>query len=330
MKQELDSLYVLKALGAITVVFIHSYLGGNREGLLHFLALNIGVVNIFFAITGYFLYSPDSKILCSRLLKTAKKVCPILLIALVIYYVLTGPSDIPPFTWENKMYYFRWFILGDAPRAILLWYLASLLWGALFLYLFTRLLGSRYIGVLILFALLNFMVDEQNWSLFFPSKPNWVFNPILTSIPMISVGMMIRKYEVQLLARTGYWWWTIGIIISILIIRGLHLDEKWFAIVPHFSPWTLTTIAFPPICFMAFLSLKEKKMNKYLTFMGKHLSAHIYYWHFLIGTLIIDATNGYTDWDFFYVLFLSILLAWLIYKVKMKLRKYTDSRYTAN
>lgn len=318
MKQEICSLYLLKAIGAIAVVLIHTTIGNNGD-ILHTIANNIGAVSIFFAITGYFLYSSDDAIICSRLLKTARKVIPVLLTALIVYQVLVGPSQLPSFTWENKMFYFKWFILCDAPNATPLWYLGSLVWGCLFLYLFIRAFGSKYTIALIPLILLTFAVDEHNWMYFFKSHPNWLGNPITSSIPMIPLGMLLHRYEAQLLARTNYLWWSIGLIISMLALKYLSIDDLWLAYMPRFSPWTLIPIIAPIIFLLCALQYKHIRVDNSLTFLGKHLSANIYYWHFLFVRLLREPLAEWHAWEFFYILPISIFVAWIIYKIQKQI-----------
>ena len=86
----ISSLYILKALLAFVVVTLHCPLG--VVPWLHIPGLE---VNLFFAITGYFLYSEDREKVFKRIGKSIKKVIPIILVLQLVYYCLAPPFPLP-------------------------------------------------------------------------------------------------------------------------------------------------------------------------------------------------------------------------------------------
>lgn len=85
--KSVSSLYVLKALLAFVVVTCHSPL------VLPWVHIPGFVVELFFAITGYFLYTADLGKVQSRIWKSVKKVIPIIVI-LQVFYALIFPPNI--------------------------------------------------------------------------------------------------------------------------------------------------------------------------------------------------------------------------------------------
>ena len=87
----ISSLYILKALLAISVVALHS------PHTLPWIGLPGLMVELFFVITGYFLFDPDQKKVQVRIWKSIKKVIPIILILQAFYGMLIPPRD-----WESR------------------------------------------------------------------------------------------------------------------------------------------------------------------------------------------------------------------------------------
>ena len=81
----IPSLYVLKALLAFVVVTCHSPLA------LSWLQIPGGAVELFFSITGYFIYVSDLSKVQVRIWKSIKKVLPIILILQIFYNIIAPP-----------------------------------------------------------------------------------------------------------------------------------------------------------------------------------------------------------------------------------------------
>ena len=119
-RASVSSLYVLKALLAFVVVTCHSPL------VLPWVHIPGFVVELFFAITGYFLYTADLGKVQSRIWKSVKKVIPIIFI-LQVFYNLIVPPGFGPIT-SSYWLYIQWIFMGfstfDSGH---LWYLTALL-----------------------------------------------------------------------------------------------------------------------------------------------------------------------------------------------------------
>src|SRR3712207_3927817 len=113
-RQEISSLYVLKAFVALVVINYHAPLE------IDWLYLPGVTTEIFFAITGYFLYSSDISKVQERIKGSVKKVLPIILITHLVYYPL---DPIQGSIKEQYIMYFRWLVQGMPPAAGHLWYL---------------------------------------------------------------------------------------------------------------------------------------------------------------------------------------------------------------
>lgn len=81
----ISSLYILKALLVFSVVALHS------PHTLPWVGLPGLMVELYFVITGYFLFDPDPKKVQTHVWKSVKKVIPIILILQVFYGLLIFP-----------------------------------------------------------------------------------------------------------------------------------------------------------------------------------------------------------------------------------------------
>lgn len=117
-RASVSSLYVLKALLAFFVVTCHAPI------LLPWVEIPGLTTELFFAITGYFLYSEDLGKVQSRIWKSIKKVIPIMIFLQLLYLPLAPPD------WRSPIVLFNWVFMGVANfDAVHLWYLTSLLYS---------------------------------------------------------------------------------------------------------------------------------------------------------------------------------------------------------
>lgn len=126
-RASVSSLYVLKALLAFFVVTCHAPI------LLPWVEIPGLTTELFFAITGYFLYSEDLGKVQSRIWKSIKKVIPIMIFLQLLYLPLAPPD------WRSPIVLFNWVFMGVANfDAVHLWYLTSLLYSLITFSLFLR------------------------------------------------------------------------------------------------------------------------------------------------------------------------------------------------
>lgn len=125
--RSLPSLYALKALLAFVVVTCHAPLQQSWLNIPGF------SVELFFAITGYFLYAEDLTKVYSRIGKSVKKLVPIIL-GLQFFYTLIYPPHLGSITTEYWRY-IQWVFFGFNNYVTgHLWYLTALLLGLIFLW----------------------------------------------------------------------------------------------------------------------------------------------------------------------------------------------------
>ena len=89
------------------------------------------MVELFFSITGYFLYAADLGKVQSRIWKSIKKVVPIIIV-LQLFYSLIYPPNLGPIS-ISYMRYVQWLFFGFTNYVTgHLWYLSAVLFGLLF------------------------------------------------------------------------------------------------------------------------------------------------------------------------------------------------------
>lgn len=313
MRNEIPSLYVLKGIAAICVVLAHTSLG-DYSRLVQVVPVDIGITSIFYAITGYFLFTEDDERLRGKLQKTILKVIPIILITQAVYTIFRFP--LPDFSMANKIYYFKWILMGDGSGP--LWYLTALLEGLIALWLFVRIFGTKYISILLLFIFVRFACEDYWEVLFDTPRTNLEKNFLAYSVPMLTAGYLIHKYEEKLLKLCNYTY------LFLFLVVLIYANEYYLKDIlpPYIQLRSLINgIASSIIILMA---LQHKSVGKgyVMEFIGKELSANIYYWHGLFSifysSILPPRDIDYYNWSFFYILFPTMLLAWLIYWIQKK------------
>lgn len=310
--REIPSLYVLKGVSAILVVLLHTSVGDYTH-FVNLLPVGVGITSVFYAITGYFLYTADEVKLRSNLWRTMKKTIPIILITQTVYTLFSLP--LPEFTMENKIFYFKWIILGDGGA---LWYLTALLQGLFVFWVLVRLLGAKYIPLLLLGIVVRF-VCEDYWVLIFETpRTNLEKNFLAYSLPMLAAGYLIHKYEEKLLQKCNYF-----LVFTVLAIL-IYVNEYWLkSVLPSYISLhqIMNAVASSVVVLMA-LQWKSFGRGTAIAFVGKNLSANIYYWHglfIMFFTMLQTSVNiDYYSWSFFYVLLSTMLFAYIVYWIQKK------------
>ena len=169
MSQAISSLYVLKALLAFAVVVSHSPL------LLPWVRIPGFMVELFFSITGYFLYASDLGKVHSRIWKSVKKVVPIIIV-LQLFYSLIYPPNLGPIS-VSYMRYVQWLFLGFNNYVTgHLWYLSAVLFGLLFFGGYLRIMKGRRVPLLFLLILPWIFIGPYRMLLFGKPESAFVFN----------------------------------------------------------------------------------------------------------------------------------------------------------
>ena len=213
--KSVSSLYVLKALLAFVVVTCHSPL------VLPWVHIPGFVVELFFAITGYFLYTADLGKVQSRIWKSVKKVIPIIVI-LQVFYALIYPPNIGSITSEYWRY-LQWAFLGFNNYVTgHLWYLSAVLFGLLFFGGYLRIMKGRRVPLLFLLILPWIFIGPYRMLLFGKPESAFVFNFLTRAVPFLAMGYWVRANEEHLLK---YRW--INIFFLVLTLMGIECLVTW-------------------------------------------------------------------------------------------------------
>ena len=265
----ISSLYVLKALLAISVVALHS------PHTLPWIGLPGLMVELFFVITGYFLFDPDLQKVQTRIWKSIKKVVPIILILQGLYALLVPPELGNPLTtyWT----WFRLIFIGlTSFYSEHLWYLTALLFGLIGFGLYLRWFRGRWIPALFSLVLLWGLMDGFRPLLFGQGQSIFAFS-FIRAIPFLAVGYYIRANEQKLLR---YSWMNIYFVL--LILMGLEM--LLWGYIGHWKsfPSLIDLLPLRFALFMLFLAHKELGRGTWLELIGAKYSGNIYYFHMVV------------------------------------------------
>lgn len=293
----ISSLYVLKALCALFVVILHTTLGPFTD---YVKCISATSVPLFYIITGFFMYSDDAHRVSKRAFGTAKKAIILWLICNLVYYPL-GPIE-GDFL-DTYMLYFRWLVLGQTPAGGHLWYLMSLVQGALFIGLMHRFGIGRFFPWLILLWFLGFLFEDYR-PIFFGSEPSMMAcNFVIKSLPCLAVGMWISK-ERNVLLRFKYWGILLPISVVLLYVNMIYLKPHVLPSYIVFDPFLITAVILTG--FLTCLSFPNMGQGTKIEYIGRALSGNIYYWHGLC-IMLFTHTHTHTPSDTFTIIMVASL-----------------------
>ena len=312
-RASVSSLYVLKALLAFFVVTCHAPI------LLPWVNIPGLATELFFAITGYFLYSEDLGKVQSRIWKSIKKVIPIMIFLQLLYIPLAPPD------WKSPVVLFNWAFMGIANfDAVHLWYLTSLLYSLITFSLFIRFTKGKYIPVLFLCVLGWMILGDYRYFIDGKDGSIYLFNFISRALPFLAMGYWIRANESALLRRK---WLNIYIVLWVLscsenlLVYTLSQGQADGGLVEIFP----LRFAF----FMLILSYKELGQGTWLETIGDKYSGNIYYYHMavIIGWKALNPHSPLLNqiYDYagaFVVFFISLLIAILIERCSLLFKRF--------
>ena len=310
--KSVSSIYVLKALLAFIVVTCHSPL------LLPWLRIPGFAVELFFSITGYFLYSEDLGKVQSRIWRSVKKVIPIIVI-LQTFYTLIYPPNIGSITSEYWRY-FQWAFLGFNNYVTgHLWYLTAMLFGLIFLGGYLRATKGRWVSFLFLLILPWIFIGPYRMLLFGKPESAFVFNFLTRAVPFLAMGYWVRANEARLLSK--YRW--INLYFAILSLMGLEYLLTWWLSGYTYAASIIDLFPMPFAAFMLMLFYKSFGQGTWLETIGEKYSGNIYYFHIavIIGWKALNAHSPllseiYEYGGAFIVFFISLGVAWLVVKLQ--------------
>ena len=310
-RASVSSLYVLKALLAFVVVTCHSPL------VLPWVHIPGFVVELFFAITGYYLYTADLGKVQSRIWKSVKKVIPIIFI-LQVFYNLIVPPGFGPIT-SSYWLYIQWIFMGfstfDSGH---LWYLTALLLGLLCFGGYLRIMKGRRVPLLFLLILPWIFIGPYRMLLFDKPESIFVFNFLTRAVPFLAMGYWVRANEENLLK---YRW--INIFFLVLTLMGIECLVTWCLSGYKYAASAIALFPMPFAAFMLMLSYKSLGQGTWLETIGEKYSGNIYYFHMavIIGWKALNAHSPllseiYEYGGAFIVFFISLGIAWLVVKLQ--------------
>lgn len=198
-------------------------------------------IPIFLMITGYFSLSrlstgDDSRPVFgirkggTKLIKTLK----LLLLASGLYLVIGICDNYPTATIKeylasifNAKIMRKMLLYNTSPFAIHLWYLNAVLYAMAFIVLMDKVRARKLLYVLTPFLIaVDFILGRYSIILLGRYYPvyytrNWLF----FALPNLSIGMMLKEYDI--VERTKKYHWQLG-IASILLIAGMMAEHFHF------------------------------------------------------------------------------------------------------
>lgn len=310
MKSTVSSLYVLKAICAYLVISLHAPIGAFSEIITTLAQIS---VPIFFMVTGYFLYVQEQEQLKKRLESSIKKVAILWLIINPIMAAI-GWYRIPLFyqwiTWS------KWILMGHHPLYGHLWYITSLLQTLIVFYILTRLKLSKYLYLGIVFWLLRIVFADLRPIIFGSPDTMLSCNFLMTGIPYMATGILIKQFIVQFQKISS-----LVSVLGVIVAIGLAIVAAY--VLPSASPWgyvlkLLCKIILIFSCFLLALRYPHVGANSMAEYIGKTLSANIYYWHLVVVTFCtyFISVEVFNNWGAVIVSILSTIVAYLVVKLQ--------------
>lgn len=306
-RQEIHSLYIVKALAALFVVIAHIPMWGS-EAL--WVPMNLAVP-LFYMITGYFTFSHDKATHIKRTTKSARKALLLLWLVNAVHFVWLFPNHGSKiYSWEHLLH----IILGFDFLTIQLWYLSALIYGLIILALVYRWLGTKGLYPFVLLVGLNLV--QGKYAMLLGGHTTNVMSLWHNALPFLALGMLIKAHESRLMSYKwlGPVWILVGLSVLEALLCHLYLPFRR-------GIFILTApLAFGLICLC--LQYKSYGARSWLSHCGKHLSGSIYYFHILMATLVHKALapiNGaYSLVGALGAFALSVVLAEVIYRLQRR------------
>ena len=277
----INSLYILKCLFAFLVVTCHTPMGAVKVMLQ---PIAMGAVCVFFLISGYFLYSPQAEKSYQRAVKSLRSTVKIFLVVSLFYWAWLLPNN---GNLLNSFQQLGSLLLTGAVFSGHTWYLMAMIQGLLVLALVFRLGIQRYIWILTplcIFGLLgsqySFLLTDERADYYY-----YVYTSISYSIPFMSMGYLIAKYESKL---QEFHHWGILYALSVALAYGerallFHAGYDYAAGALFGSFVTAVLI------FIWALQHKSFGAGTWAETIGAKYSGNIYYFHIAVATIISKA-----------------------------------------
>ena len=261
-----SSLYVLKALLAFFVVTCHAPM---QLPWVHVPGL---ATELFFAITGYFLYSSDLHKVQVRIWKSVKKALTITIFLQLFYLPLAPPQ------WSSPVVLSNWALMGIANfDAVHLWYLSALLYSLMIFSLFLKCFKGRFVPILFVGVIGWMLLGDYRYFIDGKEGLIYLFNFISRALPFLAMGYWIRAHEMRLLQRK----W-LNIYFLLLVLSCLEAVIVYLLSGGHTSGGVIEIFPLRFAFFMLVLSYKDLGKGTWLETIGTKYSGNIYYFHMAV------------------------------------------------
>lgn len=324
--RQLPQLQVLKALCALMVIEIHV------PSVLHtYVAWLIRVaVPIFYMITGYFLLNSCGRLEADRVKRTAVKLLRIYVAAQLLYFTLNIAFRI----FDGKWYQLldscsKWMeMLLGGWWADHLWYLAAGAQALAIIWLLTRLRRLSWLPCIAATTLIAGIYI--NFFCFHSTEINLLLsrNFLTVSLPCLTLGMLIRRYEAYVQAVAASRWALIGLLTTILTYAEYTVCIKLIgARSVVIDIWCMTI----PMAVVVFITSLRSNYNTWLSpleIIGRRHSLNLYIIHIFYYWILLSpgllTTIGYprphlTEAVILLTLLTSILIQWVKVKRRQKI-----------
>lgn len=313
-QRSVHSLYVLKAILAFVVVNAHAPLG------LPWLSIPGFHVELFFTITGYFLFCPTWQDSVKRVKSSIIKVIPIILILQVFYLFIAG--DFPSNPLISYWSWFRLVFLGFISyNTGHLWYLSALFYGLLFFWVYLRLFKGKYMLPLFPLIIGTALLSPYRQIIFGEPESVFVFNFLTRAVPFLALGYYVKSKEERLLSFN----W-LNLYVLALILQAIEYGITSILMGGGLGISLLEMALTPAAVFLLFLSYKDLGKGSWLAHVGAKYSGNIYYFHMaiILGWKALNRISPTSEIIYqysgaFVVFFLSLLVAIGVVQVQKKL-----------
>ncbi|MDY3090658.1 MAG: hypothetical protein SOW66_06035 [Porphyromonas sp.] len=305
---EISSLYIVKAIFALFVVAMHSPPFESFVDNTLFAPFALVAVPIFYAITGYFLFSPEPQTVKRRSQKMLTKALGLTLSTNLLYFGLhlfVAPREYE-LSWQGVL---NFLAFGTTIEGVL-WYLLSLVYALGFYTLIFSLRLGRYLGpIAVIMGVSGLLLGRYSFVLGAPGTILVDINAFSVAIPYVTLGYYIKKHEKWLMNFR----WELPLLlliclsfIEVFALRGMSAYWGRFAL-------TLP-LALGIICFA--IQHKDFGTGSATANCGKRYSGLIYYFHYIgiyafrfITDCALHIDIFYQDMGFVYIFLFALVLA---------------------
>lgn len=202
-KQRNTAIEYCRLIASVFVIFIHREFPGLFGDVM--VCLGRFAVPFFFAVSGYFMYRVDEKVIKKRAISILK-----LHIYSTIFYLLWGSYKVKYIFGRGRLPWLvdllskkeisRWLTVGTNPIAHHLWYLNAIFVCYVIMYLYVRWQKSTYnyhslYVVSVMLYAVRFLMDSMAPAVEFDISALLCRNALFFGIPMVGMGIFIREYQ---------------------------------------------------------------------------------------------------------------------------------------